>query len=356
VFKVIDSIKPILTLTGKSPVIVEVKTAYIDAGVQVTDNYYSTGLLTPIIKSFDSVNTAKIGKYTFTYTVTDPSGNKAKVVRIVIVADTIKPVLKLNGANTDSVEVFHTYKDPGYTVTDNYDKASNIVVTISGSFYKKFPAGKIPDKIGRDTIVYNAKDSSGNITQVIRVVKVQDRTAPVLTLIGPFQVTVCRWFNYVDAGYTLSDNYDSVKDLKIDTIGTFFKNRTTIQDYLDIRYRAVDKSGNVGISGPRVIQVLPAGSAGCSTGLNQGGEVNGYVQVYPNPGSGIFHLNISMPTTEKVRISISNIMGQEIAKIHNGLLGNNYFSVDLSSQAAGVYLLKVSTDNQVVTKRIEVVK
>ena len=59
------------------------------------------------------------------------------------------------------------------------------------------------------------------------------------------------------------------------------------------------------------------------------------VSVYPNPVENILHIN----ATEKVdSISIFNVLGQ---KISNVMIGENKKHIDVSSLAAGVYMVNI---------------
>jgi len=51
-----------------------------------------------------------------------------------------------------------------------------------------------------------------------------------------------------------------------------------------------------------------------------------------------------------------NMLGQEIQVVHNGSLLSNSFRVDLGSQPSGVYFLNIVSNNQTLTKRIEIAK
>jgi hypothetical protein len=188
-------------------------------------------------------------------------------------------------------------------------------------------------------------------------VKVQDRTAPVITLKGDVDVQVCRWFPYVDAGYTVSDNYDIASNIKVDTLGDFFTDGgTTMENFLDMYYSATDKSGNTGYSGYRNITILPSTSFACQSGIAPNLSLDQYITIFPNPSNGVFTLNANLPGQQKARITVSNMLGQEIAVVYNGILGQNSYRVDLSNQASGVYLLNIVTDTQTLTKRIEITK
>ena len=352
---IVDSIKPVLTLNGNDTIKLEVKTHFKDPGVKITDTYYPIAELDTLLRIYSNLDTSRLGTYKIVYSLTDPSGNKVSVTRVIIVVDTMRPSIILNGFNPDSIAVFGNYKDPGAIVSDNYDTLSTWDTT--GTFYKTFPGGINCNVTGKYTIIYSAKDKSGNANAVTRIVKVQDRTAPVIRLIGSGSVERCRWAAYKDSGYTISDNYDSIKYLKIDTIGNFFKDGgTTVEQLLYIRYTATDRAGNVGKSEFRYITVLPIGQSTCTSGIEPNLPLDKYITIFPNPTSGIFNIDANLPQPENVRITVTDILGREIAFIHNGTLSSNSFRVDLSRQSSGIYMLNIVSGTQTLTKRIEVLK
>lgn len=51
------------------------------------------------------------------------------------------------------------------------------------------------------------------------MVKVADRTAPVISLKGNEFVSLSRWADYADAGFTVCDNYYSAVQITVDTLG-----------------------------------------------------------------------------------------------------------------------------------------
>jgi PKD repeat protein len=358
VVKVIDSIAPEMKLIGTDPTIVEVNTSYTDQGVSVSDNYNTAGELNPLVVVTSTVDITKVGTYLVTYNVKDLAGNSAATLtRTVKVVDTIPPTLTLNGAQSDSIDVFKSYNDPGVTVSDNYDNTGDITITITGTFYSNFPGGKNPKTLGSYTIIYTATDKSGNKSIVTRTVKVVDHVAPVISLLGDAALSVCRWFPYVDAGYSLSDNYYANNKITVTTEGTFItQGGTTMWGLLTLRYKAVDGSNNVGYSTYRFIEVKHETDFTCVNAVNTNLNLDKYISVYPNPNTGMFTVNSNLPAQEKVRMSITNLLGQEIEVVHNGILGQNSFQVDMSSQPSGVYLLNIVTNNQTLTKRIEITR
>jgi PKD repeat protein len=356
VIRVIDSIKPVLRLIGKNPVTLAVFNSYTDSGVLYSDNYYPNSTLDTLLKVSTDLDSSKTGTYIYAYSITDPSGNKGTVTRIIKVVDTIKPVITLSGPVNDSVEVFTPYNDPGYTVTDNYDLSKDIILTRSGTFYGKFGT-KNPDVTGVYNIVYTAVDKSGNISVKTRNVKVQDRKAPEIILNGPQQVSVCRWFPYVDAGYTVSDNYDQAADIKVDTFGTFFtKGGTSVPNYLFIQYRATDRSKNSRVSDARIILVKAEDDIDCINGIDPVIAGMQKISVFPNPNHGKFTIEISGKNPTVSSVLIRNVLGQDLAGNNAPVILNNTFEIDLTGQPAGIYFVELQWAQYLTRIKVEVVR
>ena len=72
------------------------------------------------------------------------------------------------------------------------------------------------------------------------------------------------------------------------------------------------------------------------------------IQVYPNPTNGL--LNVSGNGT--MHISVSNLTGQKL--IETSAVDNT--TVDLNRFGNGIYLLHIATDNNIIVKKIEVMK
>ena len=167
----IDNEKPIITLNGiTSPLEVGVDT-YTELGATVSDNdpaYSGT-----VTVGGDTVNTNIVGSYTVTYTApADASGNiPIAVNRIVIVQDTILPVITLIGANPQTIELGDGYTELGATTDDDS------LVTIDDSAFV--------DAVYTYSIFYDATDAAGNAaTQVIRTVDVVDTIPPRIDTIS----------------------------------------------------------------------------------------------------------------------------------------------------------------------------
>ncbi|RYZ99876.1 MAG: DUF5011 domain-containing protein [Sphingobacteriaceae bacterium] len=356
IVKVVDTIIPAITLIGSETVNHNVGMQYVDAGVVVSDNYSSQTDLRSNLTVQSNVDSNVVGTYTVVYVLKDPNtGRNISVTRIVNVVDTEKPMLTLTGDTAITLDVNTTLVDPGVKISDNYDK--NLSYTAGGSFYSNFPTGNATI-IGKYVIIYTVTDASGNTSNLSRTVNVVDRMAPEVTLIGDAAISVCRWATYTDSGMTVTDNYYKTGDITVTTEGTYLDEGTKMEGVYRLRYKAVDKSGNVGYSLWRYIFVRDPYEAPCSTPTSIGKQtgLDKLVKVYPNPNTGKFTVEANLPANEQVRISITNLLGQEVAVISNGALSNHTFSIDLSDQKAGVYMMTVVTDKQSTTKRIVITK
>jgi PKD repeat protein len=373
---VIDTIRPVLSLNGTNPDTIEVYVPFVDPGVNITvpNGYLTKAQVSRYLHTTSNVDDSLLGTYKVTYSLTDTFGNVAKpVTRTVVVADKIAPTLALVGPSHDSVLVLNTYVDRGYTVSDNYTKTSSIKVATSGTFVTAFK-NNFANKLGggRDSIIppysgtpalgidyrytYTATDLSNNKSTVTRFVEVYDNIAPVITLNGADVVNVCRWFPYTDLGYTKSDNFSDTAHIHVFTTGSFLTNGTNLQGAYDLTFTARDQAGNTSPAVTRTIFVQASGSFGCTSGIEPGLGLDKYISVFPNPSAGIFNISANLPTEQNVRMSVVNMLGQELMVVHNGSLSNNNFRIDLSNQASGVYFLNIVTKDQTLTKRIEIAK
>jgi hypothetical protein len=82
--------------------------------------------------------------------------------------------------------------------------------------------------------------------------------------------------------------------------------------------------------------------------------LNGTLSIYPNPTRGLFNVEFATASATNIEISIVNMVGQvisnEVVSV-NGLYNNQF---DLSDESAGVYFIKFTTDEGVLTERITV--
>jgi hypothetical protein len=119
------------------------------------------------------------GSHTITLAVTDTGGGSDTDDVIINIADTMAPVITLNGANLMTVECSTSFSDPGATASDGC--AGSVAVNTSGSVDVDTP--------GPYTITYTATDGTHPATAT-RTVNVVDTTAPVISCPANVVVTL----------------------------------------------------------------------------------------------------------------------------------------------------------------------
>lgn len=72
------------------------------------------------------------------------------------------------------------------------------------------------------------------------------------------------------------------------------------------------------------------------------------ISIYPNPAQN--QVTIDCQEQKIKDVEIINIIGKVLKRIE--IQNNSHFVVDMSDQSAGIYLLKLTTDEGVVTKKI----
>lgn len=119
------------------------------------------------VKHTNNINKEKLGKYKITFTYKDKS-KEYKVKKKIEVKDIEKPVITLNKGNKLIIPINIKYTEPGYTVTDNYDKSLDKSVKITGNVDT--------EKEGTYKIKYSVTDKSNNTETVTRTVTVTKET------------------------------------------------------------------------------------------------------------------------------------------------------------------------------------
>ena len=161
---VVDRESPVLTLLGEAKLMVSARQLYREAGVSAEDR--CDGDLTEKVTVQETMEGETL---TITYTVSDSAGNEAAVHRVVTIRDEVAPVLRLNGYDTVYLPVGTAYEEDGCSAVDDADGDVTEKVARSGSVNTAVP--------GTYTITYRVSDSSGNIAEVDRYVKVYNFTS-----------------------------------------------------------------------------------------------------------------------------------------------------------------------------------
>ena len=247
-----DTTAPVITLNGAGTINLNIGGTYTELGATAIDNV-DGNVKSSIIVGGDTVNTSIAGTYLVTYNVSDAAGNAAtEAVRTVIVAaDTIAPIISLNGASTINLTIGDTYTEQGATASDNVDGNLTSSIIVGGDTVNT----NVP---GTYLVSYNVSDSSGNAAnQVIRTVVVApDTTAPVITLNGASVIDLTVGNTYTELGATAIDNVDGNLTSSI-VIGGDIVN-TNLEGTYIVTYNVSDNSGNAATQVTRTVQVNPA--------------------------------------------------------------------------------------------------
>jgi hypothetical protein len=84
----------------------------------------------------------------------------------------------------------------------------------------------------------------------------------------------------------------------------------------------------------------------------------GISKIYPNPFNPITMINYQLPMTNNVDLSIYNILGQQIATLvsEEQSSGNYQVEWDASGYAAGIYFLRILSEEEVDIRKITLLK
>jgi len=180
-----------------------------------------------------------LGKTTVLWTVTDASGNKANATQIVDVKNTAPPHLTIPANVTFEATSLKDNVVPigNATATDIQQ------VTITNNASKTFPLGK-------STILWIAKDLSGNTSNGTQIIDVVDTTAPKVT--APHDVIVNATSStgtLVNIGNVTSSDNVHVESITNDAPTSFQFGNTTVT------WTVKDEAGNTATA-TQVIQVV----------------------------------------------------------------------------------------------------
>ncbi|HYG14705.1 MAG TPA: immunoglobulin-like domain-containing protein, partial [Bacteroidia bacterium] len=336
IVKVIDDVAPSLSLTGSDTITIEVFADINEPGSSATDNYYKGAFITV---DSSMVDKNVVGIYPITYTAIDSSANISTLIRRVKVVDIQRPVITLIQADTIIIKVNYLYFEPGAKVKDNYCK-TGLTWDVD-----TFPTTTV---LGDYLLTYTAEDCQGNTAlPVIRLIRVVDDEAPLLTLNGLPVVYVHRGATYTEEGVDIRDNYYDTALLRSALITTSDLDASQIGNY-KVCYQVTDPSGNISNKICRNVIVLN------NVGVTET-AFGGSIKMYPNPAANICTIELAKTAVADVEITIVDIMGR---MVHSSTLatGETKALLNLENLAAGVYNVNISQGTGSKVLKLTVVK
>ena len=320
-----DTVKPVIALNGLALVNVECRDTYTDDGALATDD--CAGNLTPGIVAVSNVNANVPGVYAVTYDVSDGNGNNAdRVTRTVVVQDTVKPVITLNGPATETVECGSGYVDMGATAADTCAGDLTPLIAVNGTVNASVP--------GVYSVTFNVADGNGNAAAArTRTVTVEDTAGPEITVLAPSTEYVAQGSAYTPPACTALDACGGV-DYTGAVLRTGSVNVNETGTYL-LNYSVSDSLGNTG-SASHTVVVEPVSQL-VLTAVNEtvaavrGQHVRLEVQATGNMGPVLYQWKVKSPGG-----AFLNIDGAVAAVL-------DFAPVEMAD--AGVYLCE-GTDHQ----------
>ncbi len=126
-----------------------------------------------------------------------------------------------------------------------------------------------------------------------------------------------------------------------------------LNDVNVLTFTTTDVNANVlGTVIPYVMNDVNKITFGIAIGINEN-PATSTVGIYPNPTNGVTTLNIKDETATEFVVNIYNVTGALVSSstfaLNGGELNEN---IDLSSYVNGIYMIRISTGNDVITKKI----
>jgi len=90
-----------------------------------------------------------------------------------------------------------------------------------------------------------------------------------------------------------------------------------------------------------------------ATGLNPVASKNTGVVLYPNPNTGMFYLANLRSLNGPVQVNVFDMMGNAV---YSQIMNEDRAAIDLASQPAGVYMVRLNSQTDVVTKMVTITR
>ena len=255
-----------IILIGDKDIYLNVNSSYFENGYKAT--FFGKKLKVDVKNNIDNTS---LGDYKVTYTA-NLLNFKKSVIRNVHVVDNEKPVITLNGDNIIYLNKDSKYEEPGYEITDNYDKDINSKIKVTNNIDET--------KAGKYEVVYEAIDSSKNKAKVVRTVEVLDDSALTssikdFTLKGLFTKTTLTYeeneYNYFNDTIFLGDSNTSFlyqKGKHISAYQTWARNNLNIAQMNSSTFETYENRQNTVLNDaltkykPKYLIVCPGINAG----------------------------------------------------------------------------------------------
>jgi hypothetical protein len=246
-----DTRKPWIVMEGAIPAYAECGIKYSDGGAYAKDELDTEALGKKIeVAASSTVDSSTVGTYNVAYDAQDNAGNLANTgKRAVYVKDTTKPLISLRGEPTMTIYAGKALTDRGAVASDQCDKG---LKTYTARWVDRKFSNR---KLGKYVREYTATDKSANAASVRRTFVVEDRTAPLINIVGHQALTLeaTRDEEYLDQGAACHDYVDGMLNHAVEVSGQVVNMR--IPGKYTLKYDCQDLTGNAATTSTRVIHV-----------------------------------------------------------------------------------------------------
>jgi hypothetical protein len=300
---------------------------------------------------------ANIGANTVSMTATDVAGNKSTCTAVVTVRDVAAPTALCKNAT-----VFLNANGQGTLAVSqvNNNSTDNCGITMTSLNNTQYSCAELAGSPWAVTLTL--KDASNNTSTCTAQVTVKDNIAPTAICTNTTVNLGMNGLAVVYPAQLASGSTDNCSVWSYSPTAKVYNSSNLGQNNLVITVKDWGQNAATCVS---VVTVLPFGAAqgesddreqeGIQTGGSRPTENNLLAIVYPNPTTGRAQLGLQMEDGGPVTLRIVDVRGRVVEdRSFIGEAGDNVFALDLSTQAAGIYVLDIVVGEHRVQKRLVV--
>ncbi len=93
------------------------------------------------------------------------------------------------------------------------------------------------------------------------------------------------------------------------------------------------------------LQAQPPTDLGQPSGLESSAAIENSLKIFPNPAKGTVDINLRLPQVSQARISLHDMLGNEVELLADNASGSFERTFDVSAIRAGIYFVRIYYNN-----------